>query len=182
MKNMLSNINKDFFALVANERFSFDEKNFLKHTYDINFKYQIQNLLETNIDGNLINREKRDRLSIVLSGFGVIDAALHSDYNFSDKFLFVTSALLKKYDNQKLPKRKILFDYVFKDNDIPLENKISNLHLYNSSATSSSSAAAGQQSIPENLYYIPEIQVYIKEKHIVYDKKKPSWSLLLEEI
>lgn len=170
MKNMLSNINKNFFALVSEENFSFKCNNFLKNTYDIKFSYKAQSVLERNIDGKLINLEKNQKLSIVLSGIGALDTFLSFDHKFSDKFLFVSSMLAKKYDLDEIAasNRKVLFNYIFFGNDIPLEDKDSNINSY--------------ASIPDDARYISVLSVYIKEKHIVYDKKNPTWSLLLEEI
>lgn len=176
MKNMLSSFNKTFYCLVADEEFSFDKKNLLSKCFDISLEYSLNNNLERNLDGELVNLQPltttgdvaKEKFQLQLSGKGEIEM-----FEIGCKLLLATSAIImpySEYNGEHEKRRKIMFDYVFKDNNAPLENQASNLQEY---------ADVEDKS---NLFFIPLINVYVQEKNIKRKNGQLTWQLSLEEV
>lgn len=173
---MLSSFNKTFYCLVADEKFGFDKKNLLSKCFDISLEYSLNNTLERNLDGELVNLQPltitrevlKEKFQFQLAGKGAIEM-----FEVGNKLLLATSAIImpySEYDASDTNNRKIMFDYVFESNNIPLENQVSNLAEY---------AETEDQS---NLFFIPLINVYVQEKNIKRKNGEINWQLSLEEI
>ena len=157
---MLSNFNKTFYALVSGPAFGFDKKNFLKNSFNINFKYQVLNNVERNINGQLLQLKPREKFVINLSGNGSL-----CECNVGKELLFVSSVLKRPYQADQ--QRKVMFDYLFAEHDLPLKNMEGNINDLDDK---------------KNLFFVPLIDVYITEKIVSMKKNIPTWELVLEEI
>ncbi len=157
---MLSSFNRKFYALVDGPDFGFEKNNLLKNAFDIEFEYQVVNDLERNIDGALINLKPREKYVILLSGNGCL-----SECNVGKELVFVTSLLKSYYASDR--KRRIMFNYLFKDNEVPLKNMEPNVDDVKN---------------PEGMSFIPLVDVYVTQKVVSNKKGFPGWKLILEEI
>lgn len=153
MNPVLSISRPCFFYLFSDDDFSFESENFLKSTKDIAFKFSLKNDLRRNVNGLLINPDGKHKFVIELSGKGILSG-------FSDRVLFVSSAMKMKYGT--VGDRKIIFNYVFSEK-APVKNELPNVD---------------QALDQKRLFCIPIVDCYVAEKVV----SENGWCVRLEEI
>jgi len=146
-------IRKNFFYLLQSDDFSFTYFNFFQNCSGISLKTQIDTDFMRNMHNSALVSSKIDKFKFILTGNGILE-------HLPQKELFFVSSLFKlRFFNEN--KRKIAFDYLFEKDNVPYEDKASNL--------------AGNK---DDKFFLPIIKVFVSKQTVIGNK----WSLKLEEI